>query len=259
SPASTFGGCHFFDSVHVSAYSLSGHDTPKSFTDPQDGLPGRLLRNHTAHQTNTRALVKMQFSVGLAIAVAKSIKADQFLHVQQMLGELLGYIEQVKSALVRSEYESELSDVGTIRPSLAPLQAIRTMLPTAYPRVIEVLQTIGAGGFMLMPSGADFRAPELSDDLALYYQGAGGMPSVDRVRLFKLAWDLAGEAFGQRLVQYERYYAGDPVRNLAMNYLSNQSPDMQRLVDNALALAGQPEVGKDITASSVKELEPALD
>ncbi|MCX4163596.1 MULTISPECIES: 4-hydroxyphenylacetate 3-hydroxylase family protein [Paraburkholderia] len=198
------------------------------------------VRNHTAHQTNTRALVKMQFSVGVAIAVAKSIKADQFLHVQQMLGELLGYVEQVKSALVRSEYESELTEVGTVRPSLAPLQAIRAMLSTAYPRVIEVLQTIGAGGLMLMPSAADFRAPELSDDLALYYQGAGGMPSIERVKLFKLAWDLAGEAFGQRLVQYERYYAGDPVRNLALNYLSNRDPDMQRLVDKALELAGDP-------------------
>jgi anthranilate 3-monooxygenase (FAD)/4-hydroxyphenylacetate 3-monooxygenase len=212
------------------------------------------VRNHTAHQTNTRALIKMQFSVGLAIAVAKSIKADQFLHVQQMLGELLGYIEQVKSALVRSEYESEPTEVGTVRPSLAPLQAIRTMLPTAYPRVIEVLQTIGAGGFMLMPSGADFRAPELSDDLALYYQGAGGMPSVERVKLFKLAWDLAGEAFGQRLVQYERYYAGDPVRNLALNYLSNRNPDMQRLVDKALALAGDPNAPATVAEPTNNEL-----
>jgi anthranilate 3-monooxygenase (FAD) / 4-hydroxyphenylacetate 3-monooxygenase len=216
------------------------------------------LRNHTAHQTNTRALVKMQFSVGLAIAVAKSIKADQFLHVQQMLGELLGYIEHIKSALVRSEYESEPSEVGTVRPGLESLQALRTMLPYAYPRVIEVLQTIAAGGFMLMPSGADFGAPELAEDLALYYQGAGGMPSVDRVRLFKLAWDLAGEAFGQRLLQYERYYAGDPVRNLALNYVTNKSPDLQRLVDKALTLAGDPNAGVKASEPAAKELELAV-
>lgn len=198
------------------------------------------VRNHTAHQTNTRALIKMQFAVGLAMAVARSVKADQFLHVQQMLGECLGYIEQVKSALVRSEYEAQQTAVNTLQPSLAPLQAIRTLLPTAYPRVIEVLQIIGAGGFMLMPSAADFGATEISEDLHTYYRGAGGMPSVDRIRLFKLAWDLAGEAFGQRLVQYERYYAGDPVRNLALNYLSCKDPDPQRLVDKALGLAGDP-------------------
>jgi anthranilate 3-monooxygenase (FAD)/4-hydroxyphenylacetate 3-monooxygenase len=197
------------------------------------------LRNYTAHQTNTRALVKMQFAVGLAVSVARAIKADQFLHVQQMLGECLGYIEMIKSGLVRSETEAESTAVGTLRPSLAPLQALRTMLPTAYPRVIEVLQTIGAGGFMLMPSGADFCVPEIADDMKLYYQGAG-MPSLDRIRLFKLAWDLAGENFGQRLVQYERYYAGDPVRTMAGNYLACDDADLVRLVNKALTLAGEP-------------------
>lgn len=197
------------------------------------------VRNYTAHQTNTRALVKMQFAVGLAVAVARAIKADQFLHVQQMLGEILGFVEEIKSALVRSEVEAEATPQGTLRPSLPPLVALRTRLPYTYPRVIEVLQTIGAGGFMLMPTGADFVAPDLADDTALYYQGAG-MPSLDRVKLFKLAWDLAGESFGQRLVQYERYYAGDPVRNLAMNYLGCDDGEMMRLVGNALDLAGRP-------------------
>jgi hypothetical protein len=31
-----------FDSVHVSAYSLSGHDTPKPFNNTQGELPSRL-------------------------------------------------------------------------------------------------------------------------------------------------------------------------------------------------------------------------
>ena len=197
------------------------------------------VRNYTAHQTNTRALVKMQFAVGLAVSVARAIKADQFLHVQQMLGEILGTIEEIKSALVRSEVEAETTPHGTLRPALPPLLALRTRLPYTYPRVIEVLQTIAAGGFMMMPTGADFVAPELADDTGLYYQGAG-MPSLDRVKLFKLAWDLAGESFGQRLVQYERYYAGDPVRNLAMNYLGCDDGEMMRLVANALELAGRP-------------------
>jgi anthranilate 3-monooxygenase (FAD) / 4-hydroxyphenylacetate 3-monooxygenase len=94
------------------------------------------LRNHTAHQTNTRAPLKLQFAVGLAKAVTRAIKADQFLHVQQMLGECLGYCEIVESALVRAEAEFETMPSGTIRAALAPLQALRAFLPTAYPRVI---------------------------------------------------------------------------------------------------------------------------
>jgi anthranilate 3-monooxygenase (FAD) / 4-hydroxyphenylacetate 3-monooxygenase len=205
--------------------------------------PDTALRNHTAHQTNTRALVKLQFAVGLAIAVARAIKADQFLHVQQMLGECLGYIEIVKSGLVRAEIEHERSAAGPVRAALAPLQALRAFLPSAYPRVIEVLQTIGAGGLMMMPSGADFAAPELADAVQRHYQGAAGVSALERVRLFKLAWDLAGDAFGARQLQYERYYAGDPVRILAGNYLAADDRELMALVDKAKALADDPMLG----------------
>jgi anthranilate 3-monooxygenase (FAD)/4-hydroxyphenylacetate 3-monooxygenase len=119
--------------------------------------------------------------------------------------------------------------------------ALRTFLPSAYPKVIEMIQTIAAGGFMMMPSGADFTVPELTHDTGLYYRGAGGMSSIDRVRLFKLAWDLAGEAFGTRLLQYERYYAGDPIRTLASNYLAADDAEPMSLVAAALKLAGDPE------------------
>jgi anthranilate 3-monooxygenase (FAD) / 4-hydroxyphenylacetate 3-monooxygenase len=202
--------------------------------------PDSALRNHTAHQTNTRALVKLQFATGLAIAVARSIKADQFLHVQQMLGECLGYVEIVKSGLVRAEAECETMDGGTVRAALPPLQALRAFLPTAYPRIIEILQTIGAGGLMMMPSGADFAAAAIADDVGRYYQGASGMASRERVKLFKLAWDLAGDAFGSRQLQYERYYAGDPVRILAGNYLAGDVGAALALVDKATALADNP-------------------
>ncbi|APE46249.1 MULTISPECIES: 4-hydroxyphenylacetate 3-hydroxylase family protein [Rhodobacterales] len=204
------------------------------------------LRNYTAHQTNTRALVKLQFGVGVAMAVARSIGADQFLHVQRMLGEALNGIEFLKSGLVRSEVECEQTGHDTVRPALAPLQALRTFLPTAYPKLVETIQTIAAGGFMMMPSGAEFTVPELSEDTDLYYQGAGGMSSVDRARLFKLAWDLSGEAFGSRLLQYERYYAGDPIRTTASNYLQVQDEEMMRLVNDALALAGDPEPARSL-------------
>jgi len=201
------------------------------------------LRNHTAHQTNTRALVKMQFAVGVAMEVARSMGADAFLHVQSMLGESLNHIEFLKSGLLHSEVACEATEVGTVRPLLGPLQALRTHLPTAYPRVVEIIQTIAAGGFMMMPSGADFLAEELKEDTQRFYSGAK-ISSLDRARLFKLAWDLSGEAFGTRALQYERYYAGDPMRTRAMNYLGADDVEPKRLVAAALDLSGNPTPAK---------------
>jgi len=202
--------------------------------------PDTALRNHTGHQTNVRAMVKMRFAVGLAQALAKAVKTDQFLHVQEKLGECMSYVELIRSAIVRAEVEHDVLPNGHVRTTLAPLQALRGLLPTFYPRVIEVLQIIGAGGLLMTPSGADFDAPEIAGDVARFYQGADGLAAMDRVRLFKIAWDLAGDSFGSRQLQYERFYAGDPVRILAMTYLGTDARDYQSLVDRAIEIAGRP-------------------
>ena len=201
------------------------------------------LRNHTGHQTGVRGMVKLQIATGIAAAIAESVKTDGFLHVQEMLGECIGNIEIAKSCIVRSEVEFEATRMGTIRTRFTPLQTLRGFLPRAYPRVIEVLQTLGAGGLLMMPTAADFASP-IGADVAKYYQGAASMPAVDRVRLFKLAWDLCGDAFGMRQAQYERYYAGDPVRLVASNYLFYEGKaDLRALVAQALALGGDPRGG----------------
>ena len=38
------------------------------------------------------------------------------------------------------------------------------------------------------------------------------------MRLFQLAWDVVCSAFGGRQVLYERFFGGDPTRNVLMLY-----------------------------------------
>jgi anthranilate 3-monooxygenase (FAD)/4-hydroxyphenylacetate 3-monooxygenase len=198
------------------------------------------MRNHTAHQTAVRGVAKLEFAVGLVMAVARMVRSDGFLHVQEKLGEAIGSLELAKGCIARAEMEHEPTAVGTVRASLTPLQTLRGYLPRAYPRVIESLQTLAAGGLLMTPSAADFDS-EIGDDVKRFFKGADGVESEERVKLFKLAWDLAGDAFGSRQLQYERYWAGDPVRLLASNYLSYEHKDRcLDTVDRALELAGKP-------------------
>jgi 4-hydroxyphenylacetate 3-monooxygenase len=60
-----------------------------------------------------------------------------------------------------------------------------------------------------------------------YYQAAR-MPAAERIRLFRLAWDLALSAFGSRQVLYERFFFGDPVR---MQMATFASYDRQPVID----------------------------
>jgi len=57
-----------------------------------------------------------------------------------------------------------------------------------------------------------------------------------KVRLFKLAWDLIGSPLGSRHELYERFYAGDPVRSYANQYLSS---DKAALIDPVWKLLRQ--------------------
>jgi anthranilate 3-monooxygenase (FAD) / 4-hydroxyphenylacetate 3-monooxygenase len=196
------------------------------------------IRQYTAHQTAVRGLVKLECVVGTAMRVASTVKADVHLHVQQLLGEAIDAIEIVKGCIKRAEIEFEVNSRESIRPGFRPLQTVRTVLPRVYPRVVETLQTIGAGGLLMLPSATDFDSA-VSEDVHRYYQGAG-VSALDRTRLFKLAWDICGDAFGQRALQYERYYAGDPVRLTAQTYLTYDKTVCDSLVDRALALVGNP-------------------
>ena len=190
------------------------------------------VRNHTGHQTAVRGLSKTQFVVAVAIALTRSVKTDVFVHVQEQLGEILGYPQMIEGAIALAEQKAEPTGRGAIRPAYAPLQALRYHLPRFYDRIVHVTQVLGAGGLLISPMEVDLRS-EIGPDIAQYYRGAG-IEAEERIRIAKLAWDVTGTQFAQRMVQYERYYAGDPVR-LAANYYLDQNHDgLLAMVQRAL-------------------------
>jgi 4-hydroxyphenylacetate 3-monooxygenase oxygenase component len=190
------------------------------------------IRNHTGHQTAIRGLAKCQFVTGVAIAQTRAVKSDGFLHVQEQLGELLGYLQLIEAAILMSEQKAEPTGRGALRPAYAPLQALRYHLPKMYERMVQVTQVLGAGGLLISPMEADLRSA-VGPDIARYYRGAG-VDAEARIHLSKLALDVTGTQFGQRMLQYERYYAGDPVRVGANYYLSYDVAPLLAQVRRAL-------------------------
>ena len=56
---------------------------------------------------------------------------------------------------------------GRCAPEIAPLFMARTYLARTYPRVIEIMQTVGAGGLLAMPSMADLQSADRPRDRTL--------------------------------------------------------------------------------------------
>ncbi|MBB6633513.1 4-hydroxyphenylacetate 3-hydroxylase family protein [Cohnella thailandensis] len=189
-----------------------------------------LRNNHTAnalafHQNIVRFVAKLEFVTGVAFAVAESIGANGFLHVQEKLGELLIQIDVIKSLVVASEAKAKPDESGVLVPELGYIHSARNIGTKFYPRALEILQQVGGGGFVQSPSGVeDFYGP-ISKLMHLYFEGAN-VSAEKKVQLFKLAWDLIGSPLGSRHELYERFYAGDPVRNIAAQYASHDKSSL---------------------------------
>ena len=190
-----------------------------------------------AHQSGVRGLIKLQFATEVAMKVADTIGVDGYLNVQNDLAELAQSVESIRALLNVAEYEHTFTEHGEAMPDYVALETIRGLLPKMYPRAIEVMQIVGAGGLLMSPTGADFNNEALRDEIDKYYVGREGISSLERVSVFKLAWDLCGEAFGQRLLQYERYYTGDPIRKRGIFYNNYKRQRSLDLVDEALKVS----------------------
>jgi aromatic ring hydroxylase len=103
-----------------------------------------------------------------------------------------------------------------------------------YRRFVEIVQVLGAGGFFYAPTQADFDNPEERPYIDRYVRGRPGVSAEERVRLFKLAWDVTGSAFAQRMQQYVTFYSGDPVRLTAAYYLGYDKDPLTDIVARAL-------------------------
>ena len=76
---------------------------------------------------------------------------------------------------------------------------------------------------MALPSRVDFDSGLRS--AVDRYLATDTTEALDRRRLFHLAWDISCSAFGSRYMDYERHFAGDPIRNaLALNAIYYKRP-----------------------------------
>ena len=103
-----------------------------------------------------------------------------------------------------------IADIYDLQHSPEPWIAMRHWYPEAYDRVASIVQQLAASGLMLTPSEADLADP-LAADIEKYYQGTN-IAGTERVRLFRLAWNLVGTQFGSRQTLYERYFNSDVVQ-----------------------------------------------
>ena len=167
---------------------------------------------HSFQQVVTRIVAKSEFLLGLATMMTQTVGSGDQPHVQERLGEMAMYLEIEKALLRAAELDAERDEWGGFTPARIPLTVGENMYARMfYPRIAEIIHLLGSSSLMALPSQADFDS-ELRPDLDRYL-ATDTMEAIERAKLFHLAWDVSCSAFGSRQLHYERFFAGDAVRN----------------------------------------------
>lgn len=185
---------------------------------------------HMSHQVVTRTAAKAEAVLGLTSLMTEAIGIEQFTHIQEDLAEIVTMVGILNGLLRAAEVEAQTNAYGVYTPAFGPLNTARNWFPRVSQRLPEIVRKLGASGLMAIPTEADVNG-DAREDVERYLQSAA-LSGPERVRLFRLAWDLAVSGFAGRQNLYEYYFFGDPVRMAgAMLKATDREPYKERVRD----------------------------
>ena len=178
---------------------------------------------HSGHQVVIKNVVKLEFVLGLANLMQRTLGSGQQPQMMQMTAEIIENLETTKALLRAAEADAAPDEWGVMCPAEMPLMVARHLFIRMYPRMGEILQLMGSSSLMALPTEADLKGP-LADELASYLD-TDTATAGERVRLFRLAWDTCCSAFASRQILYERFFQGDVYRNVVLlNSMYDKEP-----------------------------------
>lgn len=187
-------------------------------------------------QAQIRLAVKLQFLAGVARKIAATNRIDMIPQVQETLADLAAIAAIVEGMILAAEATCSIDPYGVARPNPRFLYAAMSQQAEFYPRALHLLRQLAGGGVMQLPASAaaELNNPETGPDIRRYIRSPG-VPSEERIKLFKLAWDLFGSEFGGRHHQYEMFYAGAPFVAKGYAFRNYGFDDAVALVDQFMS------------------------
>lgn len=161
-------------------------------------------------QAQIRFATKLRFIAGIARRVTQVNGTDKIPAVADRLGELAAVVAGVQSAVDAAEFTAAPDASGVMVPGKQALYGAMGLQSETYPRVIGILRDLVGGGVLQLPASVRDLTSELTGPDVTRYIQSPGIESAERIKLFKLAWDVIGSEFAGRHQQYEMFYAGAP-------------------------------------------------
>jgi 4-hydroxyphenylacetate 3-monooxygenase len=160
------------------------------------------------HQANVRFAAKMELIVGLCSKVTQATGADQIPAVREVLGKMAA-LEATLSGIIHGQIEAaEDWPSGFKTFNRRMMYAGLNWCTENHSAIVDQLRELCGGGVFQMPASVTvMHNAETRKSFEEYFQ-TPQLSALDRMKLFKLAWDVVGSEFAGRQQQYEKFYAG---------------------------------------------------
>ncbi|MCY4625176.1 MAG: 4-hydroxyphenylacetate 3-hydroxylase [Chloroflexi bacterium] len=167
------------------------------------------------YSSNIRLYERIRTFVAVVTMLAKANEIDEIRGVRDMLGELVAYAEMIRLAIRGMDADAQVSDGGLMLPGDG--FSLGIFAAQISKRVLDVLQIIGGMELVSQPSEKDLANEEIRPYLDKLLP-SNGLDTPERVRLFRLAYDVCMSAFATRQEIYEYWHRGDVTRNRSNLY-----------------------------------------
>lgn len=199
--------------------------------------PAHILGNT---QAQTRLMTKIKFILGIATKITEMNGIDKLPPVQEKLGELATLAATTEGLLLAAEYNCVIDKNGVARPNPRFLYGAMGQQSTLYPKVIQIVRELVGGGVLQVPSSyKELINEETKADMDRYIRSTNARAE-EKVKIFKLAWDIIGTEFGGRHLQYELFYGGAPFAVRGYAYRNYDFTETVEMVENCLNSYGLP-------------------
>jgi 4-hydroxybutyryl-CoA dehydratase / vinylacetyl-CoA-Delta-isomerase len=160
---------------------------------------GPLVELFATYHRHTYAGAKaamLDLLIGAAALVAEYNGVAEARHIQDKLADLMQASALIYAAGVAAALESTTAGPGTAVPDPLKTNAGKNFSGLKFYEALRVVHDIAGGLVVTIPGEADYRSPITRPYLEKYFRGAKGIPTLDRLKLFKFIRDLTASDLG---------------------------------------------------------------
>ena len=197
------------------------------------------------HQSIVRLHSKLRFVAGMASLVTKSTNANAIPAVRETLARIASH-EATFGALVDGQiYNHEQFSDDFVLYARRYVYAGLLWSAEHHSALLDTVRELMGGGVFQFPASIDIlRNPELKRQFDTYW-ATKDQNSVERMKLFQLAWDMVGSPHASRLQSYEKFFIGPVFSVLNYNFINAPWDELEGLVTDLMAEYDVPDFSQE--------------